>query len=125
MPDIKKYQVSHGKENKGVFFHLSSEEYEIYKNLPEEQKRALRLLIKTLIRNPNLLNDNLVKYAMLKSINTFTCPICLMPFSSYKGLIEHIRYTTHNLKCRYCGKTFTSQDALLDHICKKHNICVS
>ncbi len=66
MPDIKKYQVSHGKENKGMFFHLSSEEYEIYKNLPEEQKRALRLLIKTLIRNPNLLNDNLVKYAILK-----------------------------------------------------------
>ncbi|WP_409348384.1 C2H2-type zinc finger protein [Saccharolobus islandicus] len=48
-----------------------------------------------------------------------------MPLSSSVSLKQHIRYTEHAKTCPVYGKDFAKTDATLDHVCKKHNICVS
>ncbi|WP_420807164.1 hypothetical protein [Acidianus manzaensis] len=45
--------------------------------------------------------------------------------TSRTALINHIRYTNHPLHCMICKKKSSNYNALLDHICKKHNICIS
>ncbi|ACZ35744.1 unknown [Sulfolobus spindle-shaped virus 6] len=119
--DIKKYQ------NKGIFFHLSKKEYERYKSLPPEQKKLIRAVIKALIYNPDLLSeaDYLFKLMQSKTVSPYVCPLCLTPFSSSVSLKQHIRYTEHSKVCPVCGKEFRNTDSTLDHVCKKHNICVS
>lgn len=116
--DMKKYKKG------GIFIHLNSEELEKYEQLPDSKKRLIKTIIKTLILNPDLLSENLVKYAVLKNITDYVCPLCLMPFSSHNALMHHFRYTNHEPRCIYCGKSFVDQEALVDHVCKKHNICL-
>ncbi|WP_080557568.1 C2H2-type zinc finger protein [Saccharolobus islandicus] len=58
-------------------------------------------------------------------IGPYVCPLCLTPFSSSVSLKQHIRYTEHAKTCPVCGKEFRNTDSTLDHVCKKHNICVS
>jgi len=41
------------------------------------------------------------------------------------SLKQHIRYNEHTTTCLVCRKEFANTDSALDHVCKKHNICVS
>jgi hypothetical protein len=113
--------------HKGITIHVSLEELERYHSLTPEQKRIIRAIVKTLIYNPQLLNESSYLYKLLtgKAISPYICPLCLMPFSSSVSLKQHIRYAEHTTTCPVCHKEFVKTDALLDHVCKKHNICVS
>nr|WP_231918311.1 C2H2-type zinc finger protein [Saccharolobus solfataricus] len=86
----------------------------------------MRAIVKTLIYRPDLLDESGYLYKLLtaKAVSPFVCPICLTPFSSSSALKQHIRYEEHGKECQICKKRFTTTDATLDHICKKHNICV-
>jgi uncharacterized Zn-finger protein len=120
---IKKYLSNH----KGIFIHVTLEELERYHSLTPEQKRLIRVIVKTLIYKPELLSESsyLFKLLAAKTVSRYVCPLCLMPFSSSVSLKQHIRYTSHPKICPVCKKEFAKTDALLDHVCKKHNICVS
>ncbi|AZG04107.1 hypothetical protein [Sulfolobus spindle-shaped virus] len=113
--------------HKGITIHVTLEELERYHSLTPEQKRLIRIIVKILIHNPELLNESSYLYKLLtgKAISPYVCPLCLMPFSSSVSLKQHIRYTEHAKTCPVCHKEFAKTDALLDHVCKKHNICVS
>jgi hypothetical protein len=119
----KKYLSNH----KGIMIHVSLEELERYNALSTEQKRLIRAIVKTLIYNPQLLNESsyFLRFLTSKAISPYVCPLCLTPFSSSLSLKQHIRYAEHTKVCLACGKEFAKTDALLDHVCKKHNICVS
>ncbi|AZG03543.1 hypothetical protein [Sulfolobus spindle-shaped virus] len=112
---------------KTLGIHVSAEELKRYHSLSAEQKRLLRIIVKVLIYNPELLNESSYLYKLLttKAISPYVCPLCLIPFSSSVSLKQHIRYAEHTTTCPVCGKEFAKTDALLDHVCKKHNICVS
>ncbi|WP_425357377.1 hypothetical protein [Metallosphaera yellowstonensis] len=43
---------------------------------------------------------------------------------SNPSLKRHTRYTEHTTTCPVCRKEFANTDSTLDHVCKKHNICV-
>ena len=118
---------THLSNHKGITIHVSLEELERYHSLTPEQKRIIRAIVKTLIYNPQLLNESSYLYKLLtaKAISPYICPLCLMPFSSSVSLKQHIRYAEHTTTCPVCHKEFAKTDALLDHVCKKHNICVS
>ncbi|MCP6729959.1 MULTISPECIES: C2H2-type zinc finger protein [Metallosphaera] len=112
--------------HKSITIHVDSDELTIYHSLSDEQKRILRLVLKSMIRNPELLSSaNYYVKLALKSVSEYICPLCFIPFSSRKALILHVRYTSHEPVCPICAKKFNKVDAALDHICKKHNICVS
>jgi uncharacterized Zn-finger protein len=119
----EKYLSNH----KTLGIHVSLEELRRYHSLTPEQKRLIRIIVKVLIQNPELLNESSYLYKLLtaKAISPFVCPLCLVPFSSSVSLKQHIRYAEHTTVCLACGKEFQKTDALLDHVCKKHNICVS
>jgi len=112
---------------KTVGIHVTLEELERYHSLTPEQKRLIRVIVKTLIYNPELLSESSYLYKLLtaKAISPYVCPLCLVPFSSAVSLKQHIRYAEHTTICPVCKKEFAKTDALLDHVCKKHNICVS
>jgi uncharacterized Zn-finger protein len=112
---------------KTLGIHVTLEELERYHSLTSEQKRLIRVIVKTLIYNPQLLNESSYLYKLLtaKAVSPYVCPLCLTPFSSSLSLKQHIRYAEHTKVCLACGKKFKKTDALLDHVCKKHNICVS
>jgi uncharacterized Zn-finger protein len=107
-------------------FHLSKDELAVYHSLEPSQKRLIRAFVKTLIYNPQLLDESSYLYKLLtvKAISPYVCPLCLMPFSSSVSLKQHIRYTEHGKTCPVCQKEFANTDSALDHVCKKHNICV-
>ncbi|ACP38571.1 hypothetical protein [Sulfolobus spindle-shaped virus] len=113
--------------HKGITIHVTLEELERYHSLTPEQKRIIRAIVKALIHNPQLLDESGYLYKLLtsKAVSPYVCPLCLMPFSSSVSLKQHIRYTEHAKTCPVCGKEFAKTDATLDHVCKKHNICVS
>jgi 5-methylcytosine-specific restriction endonuclease McrA len=119
----EKYLSNH----KTLGIHVSLEELRRYHSLTPEQKKLIRVIVKMLIHNPELLNESSYLYKLLtaKAISPYVCPLCLTPFSSSVSLKQHIRYAEHTKVCLACGKEFTSTDSTLDHICKKHNICVS
>jgi len=119
----KKYLSNH----KGIMIHVSTEELERYHSLTQEQKRLIRAVVKMLIYNPDLLTepDYLYKLLISKAISPYVCPLCLTPFSSSVSLKLHVRYTEHMTTCPVCRKEFANTDSALDHVCKKHNICVS
>lgn len=119
---IEKNIGNHGKPNKGVFLYLSPVEHTIYHSLPPEKKKLIHAIVKTLLSNPELL-DNMQfwqNFILRKAFSPYTCPVCLTPFATYPALIKHIRFFSHPLKCAVCGKTFASTDMLLDHFRKKH-----
>ena len=117
-PDIKKYQ--------GIFIRLTEEELAVYHSLQPSQKRLIRAVVKMLIYNPDLLTEPgyLYKILTVKAISPYVCPLCLTPFSSSVSLKQHVRYTEHMTTCPVCQKEFANTDSALDHVCKKHNICV-
>ena len=119
----KKYLSNH----KTIGIHVSNEELTRYHSLTPEQKQLIRAVVKALIHRPDLLNESpyLFKLLTVKAISPYVCPLCLTPFSSSLSLKQHIRYTEHTKVCPVCHKKFKKTDALLDHVCKKHNICVS
>ncbi|BCU69810.1 C2H2-type zinc finger protein [Stygiolobus caldivivus] len=123
----KNLQTKKSSKNKTISFHISLEEYEAYKKLSIEQKRLIRAIVKILVKNPQLLEEyNYVyKFLTAKSISPYVCPLCLVPFSSLTALKNHLRYAEHTKVCPICHKEFTSTEATLDHVCKKHNICIS
>ncbi|BFI75437.1 C2H2-type zinc finger protein [Sulfurisphaera ohwakuensis] len=130
-PDVKN-DVNSGNKNylsnhKTLGIHVTLEELKRYHQLTPEQKRLIRVIVKTLIHNPQLLDESSYLYKLLtsKAISKFVCPLCLMPFSSSVALKQHLRYEEHSKVCPVCKKEFTSTDSALDHVCKKHNICVS
>ena len=121
-----------GKKNylsnhKTLGIHVSLEELKRYHSLTPEQKRLIRTVVKMLIHHPDLLNESsyFLRFLTAKAVSPYVCPLCLMPFSSSVSLKQHIRYAEHTKVCLACGKEFAKTDALLDHVCKKHNICVS
>ncbi len=122
----KLYLIKHSN-HKSIAIHVSSEELERYHSLTPEQKRLIKAVVKALIHRPDLLNESpyLFKLLTVKAISPYVCPLCLTPFSSYFSLKQHIRYTEHTKVCPVCHKKFKKTEALLDHVCKKHNICVS
>ena len=119
----EKYLSNH----KTLGIHVSQEELIRYHSLTPEQKRLIRIIVKVLIQNPELLDESSYLYKLLtaKAVSPYVCPLCLVPFSSSVSLKQHIRYAEHTKVCLACGKEFAKTDALLDHVCKKHNICVS
>ncbi len=119
----EKYLSNH----KTLGIHGSLEELRRYHSLTPEQKRLIRIIVKVLIQNPELLDESSYLYKLLtaKAISPYVCPLCLVPFSSSVSLKQHIRYAEHTTICPVCKKEFAKTDALLDHVCKKHNICVS
>ncbi|AZG03579.1 hypothetical protein [Sulfolobus spindle-shaped virus] len=123
MSGNKKYLSNH----KTIGIHVSNEELTRYHSLTPEQKQLIRAVVKALIHRPDLLNESpyLFKLLTVKAISPYVCPLCLIPFSSSVSLKQHIRYAEHTTTCPVCGKEFAKTDALLDHVCKKHNICVS
>jgi len=123
MSGNKKYLSNH----KTIGIHVSNEELTRYHSLTPEQKQLIRAVVKALIHRPDLLNESpyLFKLLTIKAISPYVCPLCLTPFSSSLNLKQHIRYTEHTKVCPVCHKKFKKTDALLDHVCKKHNICVS
>ncbi|QXJ33197.1 C2H2-type zinc finger protein [Saccharolobus shibatae] len=125
--DVKSGSKKYLSNHKGIFIHVTLEELKRYHSLTPEQKRLIRAIVKTLIHNPQLLDESSYLYRLLasKAISQFVCPLCLMPFSSSVSLKQHIRYAEHTKVCPVCKKEFTSTDSALDHVCKKHNICVS
>jgi hypothetical protein len=127
MKSGNKNYLKYLSNHKTLGIHVSAEELERYHSLTAEQKRLLRIIVKTLIYNPDLLSESSYLYKLLtsKAVSPYVCPLCLMPFSSYFSLKQHIRYTEHTTTCPVCKKEFQKTDALLDHVCKKHNICVS
>ena len=110
-----------------IGFHVTKEEHELYHRLTPEQKKLIRAILKTLIYRPDLLNESsyLFKLLTAKAVSPYVCPLCLTPYSSSVALKNHLRYEEHTTKCPICSKQFTSVDATIDHVCKKHNICVS
>ncbi|WP_016729753.1 C2H2-type zinc finger protein [Saccharolobus islandicus] len=74
---------------------------------------------------PFIKSHNFLSLNEVGIIGPYVCPLCLMPFSSSVSLKQHIRYTEHAKTCPICKKEFTNTDSTLDHVCKKHNICVS
>ncbi len=114
-------------KNKIIAIHVSSKELERYHSLPIEQKRIIRIIVKMLISRPELLGESsyFFKFLTSKSISQYVCPLCLTPFSSIKALKQHIRYAEHTKVCPVCRKEFAKTESLLDHVCKKHNVCVS
>ncbi len=119
----EKYLSNH----KTLGIHVSQEELIRYHSLTPEQKRLIRIIVKVLIQNPELLDESSYLYKLLtaKAVSPYVCPLCLVPFSSSVSLKQHIRYAEHTTICPVCKKEFAKTDALLDHVCKKHNICVS
>jgi len=119
----EKYLSNH----KTLGIHVSQEELRRYHSLSPEQKRLIRIIVKVLIQNPELLDESSYLYKLLtaKAISPYVCPLCLTPFSSAVSVKQHIRYAEHTTICPVCKKEFAKTDALLDHVCKKHNICVS
>ncbi len=117
----------HLSNHKSVTIHVSQEELKRYHSLSAEQKRLIRTVVKTLIHRPDLLNESsyLIKLLSAKAVSPHVCPLCLTPFSSFFSLKQHIRYAEHTKVCPVCHKEFRKTEALLDHVCKKHNICVS
>ena len=120
---IKKYLSNH----KTLGIHLSLEELSRYHQLTNEQKKIIRIIVKVLIYNPELLDESsyLFKLLTAKAVSPYACPLCLTPFSSYLSLKQHIRYAEHMTACPVCKRQLASTDSALDHVCKKHNICVS
>jgi superfamily II helicase len=118
----KNYLSNH----KTLGIHVTLEELKRYHSLTPEQKRTIRVIVKTLIYNPKLLNESLylLKLLSAKAVSPYVCPLCLTPFSSPVSLKQHIRYAEHTKVCLACGKEFAKTESLLDHVCKKHNICV-
>ncbi|AAQ94384.1 zinc-finger domain protein [Sulfolobus virus Kamchatka 1] len=119
----KNYLSNH----KTLGIHVTLEELKRYHSLTPEQKRLIRTIVKTLIYRPDLLENAqyLIKLAESKAVSPYVCPLCLMPFSSSVSLKQHIRYKEHAKTCPVCGKKFRNTDSTIDHVCKKHNICVS
>ncbi|ACZ35808.1 unknown [Betafusellovirus yellowstonense] len=119
----KKYLSNH----KGIMIHVSLEELTRYHSLRPEQKRLIRAFVKMLIYYPQLLDESSYLYKLLtvKAVSPYVCPLCLTPFHSFASLKQHIRYAEHTTTCPVCKKQFQKTDTLLDHVCKKHNICVS
>ncbi|AWR95955.1 C2H2-type zinc finger protein [Acidianus brierleyi] len=119
----KKYLSNH----KGIMIHVSLEELTRYHSLTPEQKRVIRAIVKTLIYRPDLLNETNYLYRLMqsKAVSPYVCPLCLIPFSSSEALKMHIRYSEHTTVCPICRKGFKDTETLLNHLCKKHNICVS
>jgi superfamily II helicase len=122
-----KKNLIYKSNHKGITIHVTAEELKRYHSLTPEQKRLLRIIVKTLIYKPDLLNEGSYLYKLLssKAVSPYVCPLCLTPFSSSVSLKQHIRYAEHTKVCLACGKEFQKTEALLDHVCKKHNICVS
>jgi hypothetical protein len=76
----EKYLSNH----KTLGIHVSLEELKRYHSLSAEQKRLIRIIVKILIYNPQLLNESSYLYKLLtaKAVSNYVCPLCLMPFSS-------------------------------------------
>ncbi|WP_009990783.1 C2H2-type zinc finger protein [Saccharolobus solfataricus] len=127
MKSGSKKHLAYKSNHKGITIHVSTEELERYHSLTKEQKQFIRAIVKTLISHPELMTDSLYLYRLLttKALSRFVCPLCLTPFSSAISLKQHIRYTEHTKTCPVCNKEFANTDSALDHVCKKHNICVS
>ncbi len=106
---IKKYLSNH----KGIIIHVTLEELKRYHSLTPEQKRLIRIIVKTLIYKPDLLDESSYLYKLLtaKAVSPYVCPLCLMPFSSSVALKQHIRYTSHPNVCPICKKEFQKTDA--------------
>ena len=117
---------THLSNHKGITIHVTLEELKRYHSLMPEQKRLIRVVVKMLIYNPDLLTEPgyLHKLLTAKAISPYVCPLCLMPFSSSVSLKQHVRYAEHMTTCPVCRKEFANTDSTLDHVCKKHNICV-
>jgi len=118
----KKYLSNH----KGIMIHVTLKELMLYHSLTPEQKKVIRAIVKTLILRPDLLEESNYLYRLIqsKAVSSYVCPLCLMPFSSSVSLKQHIRYAEHMTTCPVCQKEFANTDSALDHVCKKHNICV-
>jgi hypothetical protein len=118
----------HVSGNRGITIHVSTEELERYHSLRQDQKRLIRAFVKMMIYYPQLLDVDessyLYKLLTVKAVSKYICPLCLMPFGSSISLKQHIRYTEHGKTCPVCQREFANTDSALDHICKKHNICV-
>jgi hypothetical protein len=76
----EKYLSNH----KTLGIHVSLEELKRYYSLSAEQKRLIRIIVKILIYNPQLLNESSYLYKLLtaKAVSNYVCPLCLMSFSS-------------------------------------------
>ncbi|QGA87302.1 putative zinc finger protein [Sulfolobus spindle-shaped virus] len=110
-----------------ISLHVTRKELETYHKLDRDKKRLIRSIVRTLLQHPELLDyaDFWQKFFASKIVSEYVCPLCLMPFPTRFSLIQHIRYGEHETECKLCKKKFVNTDALMDHICKKHNICIS
>ncbi|ADB87146.1 conserved hypothetical protein [Saccharolobus islandicus L.D.8.5] len=86
----------------------------------ESQVNALEFLRKAIENQFTPVNSDLQLYVSLRATYKWVCPICLTPFNTYYSFIMHLRYEENEKTCRYCLKTFTKIDQLIDHIGKKH-----
>ena len=86
----------------------------------EAQVNSLEFLKRALEDQFTPESNDLLLYFSLRAVYRWVCPICLTPFERYNSFIVHLRYEEKEKTCRYCGKTFTNTNALLDHISKKH-----
>ncbi len=74
----EKYLSNH----KTLGIHVSQEELIRYHSLTPEQKRLIRIIVKVLIQNPELLDESSYLYKLLtaKAVSPYVCPLCLVPF---------------------------------------------
>jgi len=86
----------------------------------EAQVNALEFLKRAIEDQFTPESNDLLLYFSLRAVYKWVCPICLTPFETYISFIRHMRYEEKETVCRYCGKTFTKADGLMDHIGKKH-----
>jgi len=86
----------------------------------EAQVNPLEFLRRAIENQFTPVSNDLQIYVSLRAVYKWVCPICLTPFETYQAFIMHLRYEEKEKTCRYCGKTFTKTDDLIDHIGKKH-----
>ncbi|QGA67423.1 C2H2-type zinc finger protein [Sulfolobus sp. E11-6] len=109
-----------------ITFNITEQEHQNYHSLTPEQKKFLRMLVRLILQKPELLNyvETWYNFLLQKVFVDYICPACLAPFPHRRALVMHLRYEEHSTECKMCGRELSSTDGLLDHVCKKHNICV-
>jgi len=103
-----------------ISLRVNDEQYEAWKSLGEKKRELVRNVIRTILSNPVMIDENLQRWASLTSVLKWVCPVCYTTFPSRKALIEHVRYYEFgDGKCPFCAKKSSN---IFDHLRKSHLI---